>query len=116
MQVFPDRPRRIPRADSGFISRDRLPSPERGYLHVVPEILVEVVSPHDTVEELDAKVREYLGVGAELVWVAKPDSRSVEVYRRDGTRAYLSQDDELTGEHVLPEFRVPVSQLFSGLE
>ena len=114
MQIFPDRPRRIPKPDVGFISKARLPGGEavEGHLQAVPELLVEVVSKNDTVQEVEAKVAEYLAVGVSLVWVVKPDSRAVEVWRADGSFTRLTANDTITGEDVLPGFSAPVRSFF----
>jgi hypothetical protein len=36
------------------------------------------------------------------------------VYRRDGSQQTLREDDELTGEDLLPGFAVRVGDLFAG--
>ena len=113
LQMFPGRPRRIPRADVGYISKARLgDGGSDGYLQVVPELLVEVVSPNDTVREVEAKVAEYLTGGVSLVWVVKPDSRAVEIWRADGSFTRLAANDTITGEDVLPGFSAPVRSFF----
>lgn len=112
LQIFPDRPRRIPRADAGYISRTRLPHSVKGLLQVAPELLVEVVSPGDNAAELALKVDEYLSVGVVRVWVAYPDQRSITVYRPDGTATVLKADDEITGEAAMPGFRCKVADFF----
>ncbi len=114
LQIFPGRPNRIPRADAGFISAGRLPSGRsfRGHLVVVPELLVEVVSPNDTVDEVEAKAAEYLALGVSVVWVVKPGSRSVDVWRADGSVTRLTGDEEVAGDAFLPGFAVKVSAFF----
>jgi Uma2 family endonuclease len=113
LQIFPGRPRRIPRADTGFISAARIAaSGDDGYLRVVPELLVEVVSPGDRFERLEAKVAEYLAVGVGTVWVVRPLTRSVDVYRADGTMTHLAGDTVITGDDFLPGFAVPIAAFF----
>lgn len=90
---------------------------ERGFLRIAPDLAVEVVSPNDTVYEVDEKVEELLAAGVRLVWVLNPETRIVEVHRLDGTVSKLHVADELSGEDVLPGFTCPVAELFdvSGL-
>ena len=85
---------------------------EEGWLTIVPDLAVEVVSPNDTAYEVEQKAREYLGVGARLVWVVYPNIRSVRVHRPDGTEAMRREGDELGGESVLPGFACRVGELF----
>jgi Uma2 family endonuclease len=57
-------------------------------------------------------VEEYLRVGVKLVWVISPESRTVRVHRPDSSDTRLHEDDELTGEDVIPGFRCRVGDLF----
>ncbi|MBI3946263.1 MAG: Uma2 family endonuclease [Armatimonadetes bacterium] len=102
-----------------FISRERLGADVRerlgadvevtGYYDVVPDLVVEVVSPGDTDTETIEKVGDYLRAGVRLVWVV--DIRTRRVTLHPGAEI-LSAEDTLTGGDVLPGFAVPVSRLF----
>ena len=46
--------------------------------------------------------------------VAYPNTRSVSVYRADGTTALLHEEDEITGESALPGFRCKVGEFFAA--
>ena len=114
LQIFPDRPRRVPRCDAAYISRERLPAVGRGHLRVPPELVVEVVSPGDTAEYIETKVREYLSAGVLRVWVVYPDQRCVFVRRPDGSVTILGVDDTMTGEDAAPGFTARVADFFPG--
>lgn len=117
LQIFPDRPRRIPRPDIAFVAGARV-TPEvllSGHLRIPPDLVVEVVSPGDNSYALDRKVNEYLGVGVRLVWVVHPVSERGYVYRLDGSGDIIPRDGELDGEDVLPGFRVPLADVFEGV-
>jgi Uma2 family endonuclease len=51
-----------------------------------------------------------------LVWVIYPHSRTVMVYRDDGSVSLLRETDELSGEDIIPGFRCPVRELFPPRE
>ena len=107
-------PDRVVGPDAAFIATKSLPprvSPE-GYLETIPELIVEIRSKNETMSEVLAKVAEYLAAGAELVWVAEPDSRSVSAYRSDQPPAVFAATDTLTADPVIPNFAVPVAELF----
>jgi Uma2 family endonuclease len=78
----------------------------------VPVLAVEILSPSDTVEEIDEKVDSYLTAGVALVWVLDPHDRTVTVYRPDARPQLFNDEQELTGEPHLPGFRAPVARLF----
>ena len=100
------------RADGGFIARERAPAGDPGFLRVPPDLVVEVVSPSVILDEVFAKVAEWLAFGVRVVWVVLPTQRRVEVHRLGQRPIIFLGDDELTSEDILPGFRVPVSSLF----
>lgn len=115
LQCFADQPNKVRRPDVSFVRKERLAGEWRtaGFLRIVPDLVAEVVSPHDLAYEVDAKVIEYLAAGVRLVWVVNPEARTVRVHRADGSAAWLGIHDSLDGEDVLPGFRLPLSELFA---
>ena len=114
-RCFPDDPGKIRKPDVTVVSKARytaLPDPDPGYMPIVPDLAVEVVSPNDLVYEVDEKVREYLDAGFPLVWVVDPKTRAVTVHPADGRPTILKPDDEITAEAALPGFRCKVADLF----
>lgn len=113
-QCFPFDPGRVRGPDASFIRADRISAEEleSGHISVAPDLAVEVISPNDQAFELNRKIEEYLRAGVRLVWVIDPLSRTVDVYRPQGSDNRLREHDELSGEDVLPGFRCPVRELF----
>ncbi len=87
----------------------------RGHFRIVPDLVVEIVSPSDEADDLMAKVVDYLRVGVPLVWVIYPLSRSVLVFRADRSSFLWQPSSELNGEDVVPGFSVRLEELFDGL-
>ena len=50
--------------------------------------------------------------GVALVWVIDPEARTVHIHRGDGSVTWLREDDELSGEDVVPGFRCRVASIF----
>lgn len=100
--------------DVAFIRAGRIP-PEgmpKAFSDIVPDLIVEVVSPGDTAAEVQAKVREWLEAGARLVWVVYPNDRTVNVIRSLQDREVLAATDTLDGGDVLPGFACSVAEMF----
>jgi Uma2 family endonuclease len=113
-QCYSFSPRLVRRPDVSFIHKSRL-TPEllrAGHCPVVPDLAAEVISPNELVYDLDEKLREYLRAGVRLVWIVNPEVRTVRIHRLDGSITGLEEKDELSGEDVIPGFRVPVADLF----
>jgi Uma2 family endonuclease len=99
--------------DAAFIRRERLPEGDlpSGFCPIVPDLVVEVVSPSDSETAIREKVNEWLAGGVLVVWVVDPQRRIVEVWTAEGMHQSLGEEDWLTGEPVLPGFRVAVRDL-----
>jgi Uma2 family endonuclease len=104
--------------DIAFVRKERVEEVgvPKAYFPEAPALVVEVVSPGDTVDEVDDKMRRWLSAGAELAWVVHPGGRNVTVYRSLTDIRVLSGGDILDGESVIPGFRCSVSELFAQLE
>lgn len=114
--IFPWTAGDVRMPDVAFISAARLPRvPSSGWVSVPPELAVEVVSPNDVLTSAEDKARDYIRAGVDLVWVVYPPTRSVQVWRKDGSRAVVQAGGTLSGEDALPGFQVPLDDLFSGL-
>ena len=91
--------------DIAFVRREQLPTPiPTAYLECAPDLVVEILSPHDRPGETLAKVADWIAAGARLVWVIDPQRRLTRIYRLDGTESTISETDALSGEDVLPGF------------
>jgi Uma2 family endonuclease len=112
-QCFPRNPGSVRKPDVSFVRRGRFPNDRipRGHVRIPPDLAVEVVSPNDEWYEVERKLEDYLSAGVPLIWVVNPDVRTVHVYQSDGTVRRLRDADELTGEPVLPGFRVRLADL-----
>jgi Uma2 family endonuclease len=117
-QCFLHDPGLVRRPDVSFIRRGRLPGEvlPKGWGKIPPDLVVEVVSPNDSADELDEKLDDYQKAGVPLVWVVNPKSHNVMVYRGDGSVSRLRASGELSGEDVLPGFRCPVREIFPPRE
>lgn len=101
--------------DISFVSRDRLQGlsrPPRGFFQGSPDLVVEILSPGNTVEEMHKKIVEYFENETRLVWVIHPEERYILVYYEPEPDRLLHGEDFLDGEEVVPGFSITVSELF----
>ncbi len=107
------------RPDLAFVSAERIaqappqPGSDNAW-NIAPELMVEVVSPHDLAEEIMERLGEYWAAGAKLVWIVYPTQRLVYVYESLRQVRILGEADELDGGVVLPSLRIPIAPLFPG--
>ena len=124
----------IVRFDTGFVLRrnpDRVVNPDVAFMAAAqlkplrdrtkandgaPTLAVEVVSPNDRDQDVGAKVLEYLAAGSARVWVVRPESRTVTVYRADGSANIRHEQDVLTSNDAgfcADGFQLPVADVFA---
>jgi Uma2 family endonuclease len=112
--VFPGNPPSWLAPDMAFVSAARLPT--RDFVDVysrrIPDLVLEVKSPSNSESDLRQKISVYLESGVRVVWLVRPDDRTVTVYRPGQPERVLGEGDVLDGEEVLPGFRLPLRDLF----
>jgi Uma2 family endonuclease len=113
-RIFSDDPSKVRIPDVSFTRRERFGGqrPAKGHGTVVPDLVVEVISPNDLASDLRAKVQDFFSAGVRMIWLVDPVTRTVEVLRNDKTAAWLGEGDEIDGSDVLPGFRCKVSEIF----
>lgn len=114
-RLDPSRPNTLRKPDVSFVRFGRLPNeePADAYDNLAPDWAIEVLSPGDTVIELEEKIVEYLSAGVRLVWVVNPDLKVVKVHVAGRPIEECRVGDELTGGEVMPGFRCPVASIFT---
>lgn len=100
--------------DLAFVRRERIPESgiPKKFWPGAPDLAVEVISPGDTYNEVNEKVKDWLEAGTRAVWIVNPRQRIVSVCRSMTDVTFLSEEDELDGGDVVPGFRCKVSEIF----
>jgi Uma2 family endonuclease len=104
--------------DVAFIAAARLEGiRRRGFFQIAPDLAVEIVSPSDSIPAVQRKAARYLALGVREVWIIYPDEQTADVYRpaESPNRLEVQQiaaDGALESNDLLPNFRLPLQQLF----
>jgi len=101
--------------DVSFVSAARVKNAGKvkGFFPGAPDLAVEVVSPGDTAEEVQDKVKDYFSAGTQLIWIIYPHTQEVVVFKSARESVVLSVSDMLDGGEVVPGFTCPVAELFA---
>jgi Uma2 family endonuclease len=87
-----------------------------GAVPTLPDLAVEIQSPDDSPRDLREKAAYYLQNGTALVWLVYPETQSSEVCVRNASDAVqitrVDVHDTLDGGTVLPDFTLPVKDIF----
>lgn len=86
---------------------------------LVPDLVIEVVSPTDNLSEVDDKVNLYLTDGVQIVWVVDPQKQRVSINTLIASQPFTKQqtnlttNETLTGGDLLPNFELQVATIFA---
>ena len=82
-------------------------------MEVVPDLVVEILSKHDTVEEISDKIDDWLNAGVPMLCIIDPSRRTVTICQPGHDPMLLGEHGTLEGDPVVPGFRCPVAEIFA---
>lgn len=103
--------------DLVFISQERLGIVKDKLVEGAPDLIIEVLSPSNWLDDRRDKFEIYAEAGVREYWIASPMERTVEVFvLRNGDYELLGKFDagERVRSEVLPGFQPAVDEIFAG--
>ena len=105
--------RRAP--DVSWTSPERIPemgAETKGPGEVVPDLIVEIRSPSDSLTQLQQKLDLWITRGARLAWLIDPDHTTAHTYRPGQPPEVLAKPQSLSGEQVAPGLTVDLTRIW----
>ena len=104
--------------DVAFTSKSRTAHQARSsYVPYMPNLAVEIISPSQSLAQVQRKAAVYLRFGTDLVWLLDPVAKFAEIWRRNDDGEFQKEvvggDGDLNGEDVVPGFRLQLTRIFS---
>lgn len=103
--------------DASWVERPRLaaltPKQRKEYFPLCPDFVIELRSSTDRLKRLKEKMEEYIANGAKLGWLIDPIERKVYVYRPNATVEVLDDPAALSGDPVLPRFKLDLTKIWA---
>jgi Uma2 family endonuclease len=112
--VFERAPDTVIAPRGAFVRNDRIPASglPHGFFPGAPDLAIEAASSLDALADLQRKRALYVRRPVPLLWWIDPLQRTAAVHRPGLTIEYLTEDDELNGEDIIPGFSIPLATLF----
>ena len=107
------------RPDVVFISREKIRGLQRRNKdpwEVVPELVVEVVSPTNRVGEIEEKLERYFAAGVVVVLVVSSRARRVAVYSSTKSVRIHEGSEVFDLAPALPDMTIALDELYAPLE
>ncbi len=87
---------------------------KRGFAPITPDFVLELLSPHDRLQDVQRKMEEYRECGVKLGWLIYPDETRVEIYRLGKDPEVLINPQSLSGEDLMPKLIVELNEIFKN--
>ncbi len=102
--------------DASFITHKRWKTlskeDKKRFAHICPDFIAELRSESDSIDNLKDKMIEWMDNGCRLAWLIDPIEEKAYIYRPDKeTEVIDTFDTVLSGENVLSDFELPLSEL-----
>lgn len=105
--------------DAAWVSKERLSlmskEERRQFLRVVPEFVVEIMSPSDRLQTAQKKMILWATNGVELGWLIDGDARHVYVYRGVSEPRVAAGAESIAGEGPVEGFVLRLGEIWEGL-
>jgi len=103
--------------DAAWVSNRRLEplsaEQRQKFLPLCPDFVVELRSRTDSLKPLQDKMQEYMDNGCQLGWLIDPIAKTVEIYRAGQPIEILKSPSDLSGEDVLPQFTLDLTEILN---
>ena len=107
----------VPVPDVTYISYERLPASwkRNEACPAIPELVIEIISPEQSIKKLEDKAKDYLDTGVSRVWIVNPQATSIKVIFSDGA-SQIYTDTMPIVDALLPGLELTTRMVFEEAE
>ena len=116
--VLPDGSKLGP--DAAWISREKIlaipRAARRRFLSVAPDFVIELRSPADRLNALEAKMQDWTRNGVQLAWSIDADAKIVWIYAAGRKPERLDAPEKVLGSGPVLGFELMMGEIYRGLD
>ncbi len=105
-------------ADVAWISRKRwnqVPEEDRRrFANICPDFVAEIMSPSDSLIDLQHKMQEWMENGCRLGWLIHPEKQKIYVYTAGNPEPEVLPFGKMDGRGVMPGLEVDLTEVFEN--
>ncbi|MBO0952703.1 Uma2 family endonuclease [Fibrella forsythiae] len=83
----------------------------RRFVPLCPDFVLELLSPSDRLVDAQQKMEDWMANGCQLGWLLSPATSTAYIYRSNQEVVVYETTHPLSGEDILPDFMLDLSQL-----
>ena len=102
---------KVRRPDICLLYRHQLHQPQRPESHV-PALVIEIISPSNSSEQVESKMHDYFRAGVLCVWHVYTSLQEVRIYDSPDQIRVRRGEQECDAGDIDPDFRIEVVELF----
>jgi Uma2 family endonuclease len=105
--------------DASWVAWDRIrqlsPKQKRQFPRLVPDFIIELMSPSDRRAQVRRKMQLWIDNGVLLGWFIDPDRRTVTIYRPGAEPEILENPERVIGDGPIDGFVLELNDIWAGL-
>jgi Uma2 family endonuclease len=102
--------------DAGWVETSRVAAlserEQERFLPFAPDFLIEILSPSDSLTELDAKMEQWIANGVRLAWRIDPFGGTVAIYAPGQAPVVLNRPETVEGTEPVAGFRLKMERVW----
>lgn len=98
--------------DIAYYTKKEIIEAAEGDFQPVTSFAIEIISEHDKINTVYAKIEEYFQAGVKVVWLIFPDFQKVYVYTGPEEVVICKGDAVCSAESAIPGFSISAAELF----
>ncbi len=103
--------------DAGWVESSRLAAltaeQRERFLPFAPDFLIEILSPSDSLTELDAKMRQWIDNGAKLAWRIDPFGGTVAIHSANQAPVTVQRPESVRGIAPVAGFELKMARVWA---
>lgn len=101
---------KLRRPDICIFSKEQILKPDLS--KDAPELIIEILSPNNSIIEEESKIHEYFQAGCKVVWHIYPSIQKVKVYYSPKQIKICTDKDICDGGSAITDFQISVEEIF----
>jgi len=82
-------------------------------MEVILDLVVEILSKHETVEEISDRIDDWRDAGVQILWIVDSFRRTVTIYQTGSDPTLSGKHGILEGDPIISGFRCEVAEIFT---
>ncbi|MCB1189598.1 MAG: Uma2 family endonuclease [Leptospiraceae bacterium] len=102
----------VKKPDICYLTKEQIKNSRQKSVDQVPSFVIEIISPSNTVSEIEKKIHDYFQAGTKVIWIIYPELCSVKVYYSPKQIKVCTENDICDAGDVISDFHITVNEIF----